>query len=1050
MRYSACSPVTCACLALAICIPGAFVRAAPYTVSQPERETSILLYYDAENGVGMDWEGLTKSGRELSSPYKPALDAARYLQEAILKMTGKQPDITSGKDVSQGIVLALYKDAPEEIRNDPKVAAALRAVEGDKYGHVEAFYVRSDKNRILVVANTPFGLGHGVVELLESAGYEVLGMGPNWTHVPDHKTRPLVFDIESTGRPGLYNRKLWATSAQDRGNGTLLEVFDPADEIVQDSYRRWRIGTRILGWSIPSAGGHSMQRYHWEAAAKMRAEKLDNGFMTNRTLLGPDAGRPPASPETAYTMWLNTDPEGTPESGKVFFSMDGTEWTPQIGKEFRPNLDLTVPWVREMALQDLKARAEKHFQQKPDETLVFGADPEDGGGYAKFADLRKNPNWYPDYLKKEGLPFGTPYKLHGFKGLDHPVETWDPDSPTDTVFGFANWLGREYDKWIDSLPEEERVTSTGQSKKDLLTIGLLSYNFYDVPPDFNLDPRIRVKISGFPKHRGSGKWINFVSGDNMAEAFRILLPDQPSDTGWYLSNAQFSDHVLESIAKGSPSPRAIQQRVANAYDAGFRGIGAEMDYNFGRLGLSYYLHTKMFWNPHLSAEELTGIRDRWLQRAYGSGWKQMREYYTLMEPEGFINGPNTWAKAIRLIAEADEKIDPAKEPANQRRLDDLKQYWYFHYLVESGQARPDSPAFREFLWKGQMAYMTPMYMVVRQFFDKKKRVAQAIGDEFTGTRAHYTPGETAAWWDKILAHWQLTPVREFKDAVLANGKPATSVDLFDLTPVAEFQTDIKNSSFRYIAGRNRGMEVLTAARSGEEIGFKLFWPYVPTNRGLQDRKVSFGASLWNPGAREWELIVDETMTEIESRPVSASDGTVYQMVEARHKVASDGMYRISVGIGGLNSSLTSLNYDLAGQDYAEPTPGFTFSGNSNGFTQTPAWIYIPKGTKSVDLEVWDSNGKKKLIFYSVSPDGKLTEGRTVDIGHRGTHVVELEEGEAGSLASISGGGFYFPYLYSIPQLWAKCPSALMVPKAIAMADGLTPLQQAPDTTQPAQ
>lgn len=421
-----------------------------------------------------------------------------------------------------------------------------------------------------------------------------------------------------------------------------------------------------------------------------------------------------------------------------------------------------------------------------------------------------------------------------------------------------------------------------------------------------------------------------------------------------------------------------------------------------------------------------------------------------MEPEGFINGPNTWAKAIRLITEADERIDPVKEVAAQRRLDDLKQYWYFYYLVDSGQAKPNVPAFREFLWKGQMAYMIPMYMVVRQFFDKKKRVAQAIGDEFIGTRAHYTPEETAAWWEKILAYWPLTPVREFKDAVLADGKPASSVDLFDLTPVAEFQSDITNSPFRYIAGRNQGINALTVARSGEEIGFTLFWYYDPANRMLRDRKVFFGASLWNPKTKEWEPIVDETMTEIESRPVSASDGKVYQVVEARHRVTTEGTYRISAGMGGLGSNLTSLNYNPTNQVYASPTPGFTFSGNFNGFTQEPTWFYIPKGTKSVDLEVWDSTGNKKLTFYSLSSAGKPTKGRTVDIGRWGTHVIELEEGEAGGLASISGSAFYFPYLYSIPQLWAKSPSALLVPKAIAKADGLTPLQENPNSTHPAQ
>jgi len=32
---------------------------------------------------------------------------------------------------------------------------------------------------------------------------------------------------------------------------------------------------------------------------------------------------------------------------------------------------------------------------------------------------------------------------------------------------------------------------------------------------------------------------------------------------------------------------------------------------------------------------------------------------------------------------------------------------------------------------------------------------------------------------------------------------------------------------------------------------------------------------------------------------------------------------------------------------------------------------------------------------------------------------------------------HFPYLYSVPMLWAKSPPALLVPRKIAESDGLT-------------
>ena len=52
---------------------------------------------------------------------------------------------------------------------------------------------------------------------------------------------------------------------------------------------------------------------------------------------------------------------------------------------------------------------------------------------------------------------------------------------------------------------------------------------------------------------------------------------------------------------------------------------------------------------------------------------------------------------------------------------------------------------------------------------------------------------------------------------------------------------------------------------------------------------------------------------------------------------------------------------------------------------------------------------------------------------------ETKPGEDGNIAQITAGrNSQFPYLYSVPQLWAKTPSALLVPRAIAEADGLTP------------
>lgn len=115
----------------------------------------------------------------------------------------------------------------------------------------------------------------------------------------------------------------------------------------------------------------------------------------------------------------------------------------------------------------------------------------------------------------------------------------------------------------------------------------------------------------------------------------------------------------------------------------------------------------------------------------------------------------------------------------------------------------------------------------------------------------------------------------------------------------------------------------------------------------------------------------------------------------------------------------------------------TFDCNAIGLTHRPVYIYIPKGTKALDLEVWDSHGRKIVTLYkSVTPDRK-TESRKVDVSERRTHRIPLEPDETGTIASITSNGFNFPYLYSVPQLWAKSSGQLLVPRAIAEADELT-------------
>lgn len=1030
-----------------LCLSGKTASSAHYTAVDPVRtvQPPIVLYFDAERSAGFDWTAVTKPRVLVNSPEARVRDAGLFLREGIQRMTGASLEVRSGTDLSRGIVIALVEQAPAELRDDPAVQRALRNDGSDAYNHREAFFLRSEPERLIILANTVDGLSAAMPALLETVGYEVLGMGPNWTHVPGDRKR-LVFDVDLADRPGFYLRQITPTSGQQRGVGTImtgprLSLSDPRDESVADSYTRWAIGIRNHGHSMAAFPGHAMYQHHRKIIEAMLQTGSTEGFLTPRNHLSLDAERPAADESNASHLWINTDAKGEPGHERVFLS-NGKQWAEQKLVGLLVNANVSAPLVRGIVLDEMKRRAVKHFDEQPDEVFVFGTEAEDGAGYQNIAEWLRPEyrDWYPESLREAGIPWPQKYVLHGYRGIDQPLEKWDIATPADVVFGFNNWLLREFDRWIDSLPADERATKRGVSKKELVRCSCYSYALHDIPPHINLDPRIRVMIAGYPKHRGLGEWKQFASHQDMAAAFQKMLPREPSGDYRIPSIAYYADHTLDGLpARWSAAPARIVDDLRSAYDGGMRAMNFETDFNFGKYGLAYYLMSKVLWNARLTVEQLDAIRDRWLQRAFGNGWRDMKAYYDYMLVENFpANAPGAWAKAIRLIDAADAKIDPAAEPDAKRRLDDVKQYWYWYYLLDTDRAKRGVPELVEFLWKGQMSYMTAMHMAVKRTHGNENfRLETVIPESLRNGSAHYTPEETAAWWKRMLEHWPEIEVALFADAVLSNGRRAREIDLNDLVRVADFQSLTTGRPLQYNSAQADPYPFLTVAKAGETIGFKFSWPSNENElRFYGPKDVPYGIEWWDEAQRQWTPIVDVTITTAASQLITnTADGKPRHVVEVQHTASRAGTYRIEVGRGGFLANLASLGYDAAQGTYSSRPP-LTFFTRLTGLTQDPVWIYLPKGTKSLDLENWRSAGRKQVQLYRGMDAKGPIKSRLIDIDRRGTHRIPLEVGEDGQLAQISGNGFAFPLLYSVPGLWSKCPAELLIPRAIAESDGL--------------
>ena len=300
-------------------------------------------------------------------------------------------------------------------------------------------------------------------------------------------------------------------------------------------------------------------------------------------------------------------------------------------------------------------------------------------------------------------------------------------------------------------------------------------------------------------------------------------------------------------------------------------------------------------------------------------------------------------------------------------------------MKDSGEATSNPIALREFVWKGQMSYMTAIHMVVLRFFKSAKPRPQEItGSAFNTGPAHYSAEETATWWKMVRDYWTVTPVTQFPDTTLSNGKSAGKIDTNDLVAVAEFQTEEPAAPFFYSSGAQKNADFLSiASKTGDVLGFKLAWPFKPDDRHYKAKDLFYGVDRWDMETKNWVELVDITMISSASKMVNGKNGEETQLVEVRYAAPQPGTYRFRLGYGGSLSHLGSLGFDPETGESPALTidsQGFTFNQTQAGHNQGPAWFYIPKGVKSVDFEVWGAGVPStgcRVPFQKVFTNGIL-------------------------------------------------------------------------------
>jgi hypothetical protein len=165
---------------------------------------------------------------------KVAAELADYLG----KIGGARFEVQTGNGAT-GIVLGTLAEFPH-----PELDKALEI--RNRFDGKEAYALRSEPKRLLLLGNTDLGVSHAAFRLLERLGCRWFFPAKEWEIVP--RRQELALDIDETDRPVLLSRRIWYGYA----------FFDRNLPRCREDYEAWARHNRMAG-SLRPYTGHAWQ-----------------------------------------------------------------------------------------------------------------------------------------------------------------------------------------------------------------------------------------------------------------------------------------------------------------------------------------------------------------------------------------------------------------------------------------------------------------------------------------------------------------------------------------------------------------------------------------------------------------------------------------------------------------------------------------------------------------------------------------------------------------------------------------------------------------------
>lgn len=554
---------------------------------------------------------------------------------------------------------------------------------------------------------------------------------------------------------------------------------------------------------------------------------------------------------------------------------------------------------------------------------------------------------------------------------------------SDRVFGVANEVARAVAK-----------------KYPGKMVGMLAYYQHSDPPTMVLEPNVHVQIATL-----------YTQGKYTFKQQLALWPQHSRNLGIYdyPSNWEWGQDRLRppSGTGAGASMQYWKKNIPYFVTQGVRSYDAESSNSWGQYGIGYYVANKLMWSPTDNVDTL--LAD-FYDKAFGPAAPAMKRFYERISPDSKpLFGRDLLARAYRDLQDA--SVLAANNPDVLARLDDLKQYMrYNQFYWQLDEAGNDKAKQKELTlqlleqsYRTRFSYMTHSSAMVVE----GSRGAASQFDEPTWNywdlspvkkpwklETFYTHEETEKEFQQGLEYFQPQEVDEkkFSDDLVPVVFPETKVSA--LSPFFP-----KLATTQYFAGSVR---YALFSFKGEPLELEI--TKEPENR------TSF--ALFNASGN--------VLAAQAYRPVSEYAIGVDTAQKYRFEVPGPGLYYLEisstnrgVGFGAKQPATVVLPRDVNLDSYI--------------WGGTPHYFYVPKGTRQIQY-YWSG-----MAHRIINPNNEVARDVNANYEYITIPVPEGMDGRPWGVAARLGQ----MWLFNCPNFVAATPDALMVPRELAVKDGLT-------------